>query len=104
MPKPKKRRISDTAVYETILAMCAAAGEDDSIRPEDVAMTLYPENWQSLLKRVRLFAKQLAEDGLVFILRKGKPVDPEDAKGLIRLQVAPAFFDQPVSAVDDAEV
>ena len=98
MPKSKKVRVSDTAVYTTILSMCAAAGQDGNVRPEDVAMTLTEFEWQSLLKRVRLFAKQLAEDGLIVILRKGKPVDPDDAKGIIRLQITPAFFEQPISA------
>ena len=102
MPKStKKRTISDTAIYETILALCAAAGEDDSVRPEDVAMYLYPEDWQSLLKRMRLFAKQLAEDGLIVILRKGEPVDPDEAKGLIKLQITPAFFELPVTWAEE---
>lgn len=88
----KKRRISDEAVRETILQMCAAAGPDDSVRPEDVAMELYPEDWQSLLKRVRLLAKQLAQAGEIEILRKGEPVDPEEFKGLIRLRITEAFL------------
>lgn len=91
--KPKKKRISDEAVRETILQMCAAAGPENSVRPEDVAMELYPEEWQSLLKRVRLLAKQLAQAGEIVILRKGEPADPEDFKGLVRLQVTQAFLD-----------
>jgi hypothetical protein len=94
MARPKKGKISDELVYETILALCAAAGEADSVRPEDVAMELNPLDWQSLLKRVRLFAKQLAEDGLIVILRKGKPVDDlDEVKGIIKLRIAPAFFE-----------
>ena len=88
----RKRRFSDEVVRETILQMCAAAGREGSIRPEDVAMELYPEDWQSLLKRVRLFAKQLAQTGEIEILRKGEPVDPEDFKGIIRLRITESFL------------
>lgn len=91
----RKHRISDEAVVETIIQLCAAAGLDDSIRPEDVALELRPEDWQPLLKRVRLVAKQLAQAGHIIILRKGKPVDPNDFKGLIRLRVSDSFFGAP---------
>jgi|GEM_PF-1025392 len=89
----KKRRISDETVRETILQLCAAAGLDGAVRPEDAAMEIYPEDWQSLLKRVRLLAGQLAEAGEIEILRKGEPVDPQEAKGVVRLRITAAFLD-----------
>ena len=89
----KKRKISDEAVVETILQLCAA-DEDGVVRPEDVAMELYPEDWQSLTKRIRLIARQLTEAGHIIILRKGQPADPNDFKGVYRLQINPSFFDQ----------
>ena len=95
MPKPKKQRISDEAILETILQLCAAAAPDGYVRPEEVAMLLYPEDWQSLLKRVRLTARQLAQAGHIEILRKGEPVDPNDFKGVYRLRISDAFFQQP---------
>ena len=91
----RKHRISDEAVVETIIQLCAAAGRDDSIRPEDVALELRPDDWQPLLKRVRLLAKQLAQVDHIVILRKGKPVDPDDFKGLIRLRIGDSFFKAP---------
>lgn len=87
----KKRKISDEAVVETIIQLCAA-DEDGIVRPEDVAMELYPEDWQSLTKRIRLISRQLAEAGHIIILRKGEPADPNDFKGVYRLQISPAFF------------
>lgn len=87
----KKWRISDESIYITILQMCAAAGLDGNVRPEDVAMEVYPMDWQPLLKRVRLFAKQLAQSGDIVILRKGKIINPDDAKGMIRLQISENF-------------
>ena len=90
----KKRRISDESVVEMILQQCAAAYPDNQVRPEDVAIAIYPEDWQSLLKRIRLTARQLAEMGYVDIFRKGKRVDPDDFKGVYRLAINESFFVQ----------
>lgn len=100
--KKYKKKISDEEVRETILQMCAAVGTDSSVKPEDIAIEIYPEEWQSVLKRVRLFAKQLAIAGEIEILRKGNPVDPNDFKGLIRLRITEAFLngDNVAIAVD----
>ena len=87
----KKWRISDETVYITILQMCAAAGLDGNVRPEDVAMEIQRDDWQSILKRVRLFGKQLAQSGDIVILRKGKIANPDDVKGMIRLQISENF-------------
>jgi hypothetical protein len=67
--------------------MCREQGVAGSVKPEAVAQAIYPEKWQTMLKRVRLMAKQMAEAGDLLILRKGQAVDPEEAKGLIRLQI-----------------
>ena len=81
------RRIADEVVRETILEMCREQGLGGSVKPEAIAQAVYPEKWQTMLKRVRLMAKQMAQAGDLLILRKGQPVDPEEAKGLIRLQI-----------------
>lgn len=86
LPK-KPRRVSDDEVRETILQMCRDAGLDGSVRPEDVARVILPDFWQTLLKRIRLMARQLTVAGKLTILRKGEPADPNDFKGLIRLQI-----------------
>ena len=90
--KPKKkRRISDELIHEIIIQHCLAAGPEGKVKPEDIAREIYPEEWQSLLKRIRLFAKQQALAGQIYILRKGQPADPEDFKGLITLRIAPTY-------------
>lgn len=103
MPKPRKFRISDEAVFETIIQMCAASWPDESVRPEDIAMTLHEVEWQALTKRIRLAVKQLAEVGHVQILRKGKPVPPEDFKGIYRVQLADSFWHDSADLVTPAE-
>ena len=103
MAKPKKKkRISDEVVVETIIQLCAAKGEDGNVRPEDVAMELYPEDWQSLTKRIRLTARQLTEAGHIYIIRKGEIADPNDFKGVYRLQINPHFFESE-STMDNAD-
>jgi hypothetical protein len=87
-PHPKKpRRVSDEEVHQTILQLCRQAGLGGAVRPEAVAQHILPEHWQTLLKRVRLAGKQLAVAGRITILRKGEVTDPNDFKGLIRLQI-----------------
>lgn len=88
----KKRRISDELVKETLFQFCVDAGLESSVKPELIARAIYPEEWQSLLKRVRLMAKQQAIAGNLVILRKGQPADPNDFKGLIKLRVTPAYL------------
>ena len=86
----KRRKFSDEAVREMILEKCESAGINASVRPEKIAQALYPEKWQTLLKRVRLTAKQLAVAEQILILRKGKPIPPDEMKGIVRLQIVPA--------------
>jgi hypothetical protein len=88
----KKRRISDDAVRDTILDMCEAAGPEGRVDPGAVARALYPEEWQSLLSRIRLMARQLTRAGHLVILRKGEPADPDDFKGVYRLRIGPEPF------------
>lgn len=57
-PEPKPRRVSDGEIDETILALCRAEGLEGRIRPEDVAMTILPNYWQTLTKRVRLASRR----------------------------------------------
>ncbi|MCB8952772.1 MAG: DUF3253 domain-containing protein [Ardenticatenales bacterium] len=90
--KKKRRRISDEAVRDTILQLCAAAGATGAVDPGEVARALYPEAWQSLLPRVRLTAKKLALSGYILILRKGKPADPNEFKGVIKLRLGDIPF------------
>ena len=41
--------------------------------------------WRSHLQDVRRAAVQLADEGRIVIYRKGKPVDPDDFRGVYRL-------------------
>lgn len=71
-----------------ILRLAEAKGPDKSISPEDAAKDVAAQrdvDWHSLLQPVRRAAIRLALEGRLTILRKGKPADPSDFKGVYRL-------------------
>jgi len=72
-------------IAEEILRQVEARGAGKSICPSEVARALDPEGWRSLLGPVRQAAAVLAREGRVAILRKGKPVPPQEMRGVIRL-------------------
>ena len=76
------RSIED-AILDTLAARPAGA----SIAPEEAARAADPEGWHSRIAQVRATAVGLAREGRLVILRKGKPVDPEDFKGVYRLRL-----------------
>lgn len=82
--------MSEPAIRDTILAQTTARGPEKSICPSEVARALDPEDWQRLMPRIRREAALLAREGRIDVLRKGKPVDPEqEIRGVIRLRVRP---------------
>lgn len=78
------------SVDDAILSLAAACGATSSITPEDAARAVDSEHWHKHLHEVRAAAVRLAKDGRIVILRKGKPVDPDAFKGVIRLRIADA--------------
>jgi len=76
---------------QAILRLLASAGAS-SISPSDAARALAgnpkDDSWRRSLSPIRLAAHRLARAGRIEFLRKGKPVAPEDAKGVVRLRLA----------------
>lgn len=78
------------AVEAAILALAEETGPSRSFDPTDVARRLSPEpgdGWRRHLTAIRRAAQRLAAAGRIDILRKGKPVPPEDLRGVIRLRL-----------------
>lgn len=76
----------DDALARTILDLVAGRGPHKSICPSEVARTVAPgPDFHKLMPAVRRVAVQLAREGRIAILRKGKPVDPNEFKGVYRL-------------------
>lgn len=75
---------------DAILTLAAARGRASSICPSEAARALDAENWRRRMHDVRVAAVKLAKAGRIEILRKGKPVDPDAFKGVIRLRIVDA--------------
>lgn len=82
---------SSDLVASTILSLVAERGAGKTICPTDAAKAIAEARgedelgWRRWLPRVRNSAKGLAREGRLVIYRKGKPADPDDFKGVIRL-------------------
>ncbi len=94
-PTAGRRPIDPDRIRDTIIALCTARGVDKSICPSEVARALDGEGWRSHLSRVRSVAADLARQGRIDILRKGKPIDPDRVKGVIRLRLSASPADRP---------
>ncbi len=85
--------MTDDPLAQTILQLCLAAGPQKSICPTDAAKAFASSlgeddlGWRNHLAKVRPRAVALALEGRLVIYRKGKPVDPEDFRGVYRLGV-----------------
>ena len=74
------------AITDALLRIAAERGPEKSLCPTDVARAVSAEDWRPLLGAVRKVAADLARQGKIEILRKGKPINPDDMRGVIRLR------------------
>jgi hypothetical protein len=81
----------DEAAIETaMLGLVADRGAGKTVCPSEVARALggpHPGGWGPLMQPVRRVAVRLAHAGRIAILRKGRPVDPDDFRGIYRLSL-----------------
>lgn len=83
-------RPTDEDLAETILRLAAERGDERTLGPMDVARALggdHPDGWGPLMQPIRRVAVQLMKDGRLVITRKGRPVDPDDFRGVYRLRL-----------------
>ena len=88
---PPRATASPEAIEESILRLTAERGPGKTICPSEVARELAgpdPERWSRLMTPVRHVAVRLMKAGRVVIRRKGRPVDPDDFKGVYRISIA----------------
>ena len=77
----------ETAIFEKLAKADPQGVGAKSIEPAEVAKELQPEQWQRMLPKVRACALGLMRQGRLTITKKGKPVDPNAVKGVIRLRL-----------------
>ncbi|WP_134495800.1 DUF3253 domain-containing protein [Microvirga pakistanensis] len=90
------RNVDLEALEKGMLALLAERGPGKSISPADVASAVggnQPEEWGPLMHPLRRVAVRLMKEGRIVILRKGRPVDPDDFRGTYRLAL-PAASDE----------
>ncbi|KRE03649.1 hypothetical protein ASE61_08320 [Bosea sp. Root670] len=84
--------IEPEVIESTILDLLSQREAGLTISPMDVARGLggdHPDGWGPLMQPVRRVAVKLMKEGRLVITRKGRPVDPDDFRGVYRL-VLPA--------------
>ena len=77
----------EAAILEKLSALDPKGTNGKSIEPAEVAKALQPEQWQRMLPKVRATALGLMRQGKLTITKKGKAVDPNAFKGVIRLRL-----------------
>lgn len=83
------RMASPTAIAREIRRLLKERGDEKTICPSEVARSLAPEGWRPLMQKVRDVAAKLAAKGEVVITQRGRRVDPERARGPIRIASRP---------------
>lgn len=84
---------SPQAVREKVLALLGEDKARSTISPSQVARALMGNDekvWRLGMKTVGKTAAEMAEEGLIVIVRKGKPVRPGEARGLWRMRLRAA--------------
>lgn len=84
------------AIEAAILDLLARQEPGRTISPMDVARSLgggHPDGWGPLMQPLRRAAVKLMKEGRLVITRKGRPVDPDDFRGVYRL--SPPATDPP---------
>jgi hypothetical protein len=82
----------DAEIEATMLRLVAERGAGKTCCPSEIARALggpHPDGWGPLMQPVRRVAVRLTKEGRLAILRKGRPVDPDDFRGIYRLGPVP---------------
>jgi hypothetical protein len=82
------RRATPDEIETTMLTLVAERGVGRNLDPAEVARAVggdKPDEWGPLMQSVRQAAVRLMKQGRIIILRKGRPVDPDDFRGIYRL-------------------
>jgi hypothetical protein len=77
-------------IEATILDLLSQRPAGLTIAPMDVARRIggdHPDGWGPLMQPVRRAAVKLMKEGRLVITRKGRPVDPDDFRGVYRLSL-----------------
>lgn len=71
----------------TMLELLIFRGRDATICPSEVPRKCFPDDWRRYMDLTRLIAQELAEEGKVHLMQRGKTIDPNKLKGPIRIRL-----------------
>ncbi len=77
-------------IEAALLGLLDARGPGKTLDPQEVARAVggsHTEGWSPLMQSVRRAAVRLMKQGRVVITRKGRPVDPDDFRGVYRIRL-----------------
>lgn len=80
----------DSDLEATILKLAKERGDGRTICPSEAARALggdHPDGWGPLMQPIRRVAVRLMKEGRIVITRKGRPVDPDDFRGVYRVRL-----------------
>jgi len=89
-------KVSNEQIEATLVGLLSALPPGKGVDPTEVARAIAGNDekvWRLLMVPIRAVAIKLADDGRASILRKGRPVDPHDFKGVYRIGAAIAASD-----------
>jgi hypothetical protein len=74
-------------IEQAIMELCLERGQGKTICPSEAARRVAGEggDWHGLMGTVRQAAARLAGEGRISIYRKGRPIAPDEMRGVIRL-------------------
>ncbi|MHC4793256.1 MAG: DUF3253 domain-containing protein [Planctomycetota bacterium] len=78
---------SDHRLETRILERLNARSSGSTACPSEIARAVDPAAWREHLEPVRRAARRLVASGRLEILQNGRPVDPDTARGPIRLRL-----------------
>ena len=74
----------------TVIELCTLRGPDKTICPSEAARLLAGEggDWRALMPKIRIAAARLVLERKLIVTQRGRPVDPLEARGPIRIGLA----------------
>ncbi|MEU3860982.1 DUF3253 domain-containing protein [Streptomyces sp. NPDC028722] len=81
--------VGERDLEDAVLGLLDRRAPGASVCPSDVARAVHPradEGWRELMEPVRRAAARLAARGEVEITQHGTPVDPDRARGPVRIR------------------
>ncbi|MGW6023492.1 DUF3253 domain-containing protein [Streptomyces sp. NPDC055099] len=84
-----KERRTEQRLERVIVELLDGRAVDATICPSDAARAVYDgddDGWRELMEPARRAARRLVTAGEVEITQGGRPVDPEKARGPIRIR------------------